>query len=97
MTKTQRMRPPSSDIARQADEERRHNNNMTILTEIREELDRIAYNTHMNAVATMAAGLMPTKIPMRREDRIELAKRCLTEAWAALESYDLLPAVDETS
>ena len=87
--KTQRMRPPTAESSRQADEYRRHR-------EVIERLDRIDYSTRFLAVAALAAASMPQRMPMRADERIAVMKRCMTEAWAALEQYPLPPR-DETS
>ena len=89
MAKTKRMRPPTAESSRQADEYRRHRETI-------ERLDRIDHSTHILTVATLAAAAMPQTMPQRADDRIEVMKRCMTEAWAALEQYPLPPR-DEPS
>ena len=78
--KTQRMRPPTAESSRQANEARRHR-------EVLGRLDSLRFNTRLLAVATLAAASMPPKMTGDAERRIALMKLYLDEAEAALRAY----------
>ena len=89
MSKTKRMRPPSEEARRQADEQRRHN-------ELMKRLDQLKAAVHENSVMIVAAAIMSDMPPgMKPKARADLMRRTLIEAWVVMNDFDIPPHTDE--